>query len=53
MKTLEKAMAKAVNTVVNIETFGWPPVCWGNIYQPPRPQARPKKAEAKPQLHGK
>lgn len=27
MKKLEKAAAKAINTVINIETYGWPPVC--------------------------
>lgn len=53
MKKIEKAMAKAVNTVINIESFGWPPVCHGSIYQPPRPQARPKKAGENSRLRGK
>lgn len=45
MKKLEKAAAKAVNTVINIETFGWPPVCLGSIYQPARPQGKRERKE--------
>ena len=45
MKRLEKAAAKAVNTVINIETFGWPPACVGSIYQPARPQGKRERKE--------
>lgn len=45
MKKLEKAAAKAVNTVINIETYGWPPVCVGSIYQPTRPQGKRERKE--------
>lgn len=45
MKRLEKAAAKAVNTVINIETYGWPPVCMGSIYQPSRPQGKRERKE--------
>lgn len=45
MKKIEKAAAKAVNTVINIETFGWPPVCVGSMYQPARPQGKWERKE--------
>lgn len=45
MKKLEKAAAKAINTVINIETYGWPPVCVGSIYQPTRPQGKRERKE--------
>lgn len=45
MKRLERAAAKAVNTVINIETFGWPPVCLGAVYQPTRPQRKRERKE--------
>lgn len=53
MNKLEKAAAKAVNTVVNIETFGWPPVCLGAVYQPARPQAKPERKADRDQRAGK
>lgn len=53
MNKIEKAAAKAVNTVINIETFGWPPVCIGGIYQPARPQAKPEKKADQEQRAGK
>lgn len=43
MKKIEKAIAKTINTVINLETFGWPPVCAGIMYQPERPKADPRK----------
>lgn len=43
MKKLEKAAVKVINTVIDIETFGWPPVCWGAVYQPQRPTVKPEK----------
>ncbi len=41
MKKLEKLAAKAVNSIIGIETYGWPPVCFGVIYQPSRPEKKP------------
>lgn len=41
MKKLEKLAAKAVNSIIGIETYGWPPVCFGVIYQPSRPAKKP------------
>lgn len=44
MKKIEKLAMKTVNTIIGIETYGWPPVCFGVIYQPPRPKKRPVKS---------
>lgn len=41
MKKFEKMAAKAVNSIIDIETYGWPPVCFGVFYQPERPQVKP------------
>ena len=43
MKKIERAAAKIINKVIDIETYGWPPVCIGAMYQPERPQIQPKK----------
>lgn len=43
MKKIEKAAAKIINKAINIETYGWPPVCLGTFYQPERPQIKPQK----------
>lgn len=43
MKKLEKAAAKVINSVIDIETFGWPPVCIGTVYQPERPKVKPER----------
>lgn len=43
MKKIERAAAKIINKVIDIETYGWPPVCMGSMYQPARPQIKPKK----------
>lgn len=32
MKKIEKAAAKIINKAINIETYGWPPVCMGAMY---------------------
>lgn len=45
MKKLEIIIAKAVNSMINIEAYGWPPVCIGMIYQPERPVAEDKGTE--------
>ncbi len=45
MKKLEKLAAKAVNAIIGIETYGWPPVCFGVIYQPLSPDRKPKKVK--------
>lgn len=37
MKILEKLASKAVNTIIGIEIYGWPPICFGTFYQPKRP----------------
>lgn len=37
MKKLEEMASKAVATLVDLEIYGWPPVCIGMIYQPERP----------------
>lgn len=37
MKKIEKTAAKIINKAINIETYGWPPVCIGTMYQPIRP----------------
>lgn len=44
MKKVEKAMSKFVNRAINLETYGWPPVCMGAIYQPARPTVKPDKS---------
>lgn len=47
MKKLEKAAAKVINSAIDFETFGWPPVCNGVFYQPERPKVKPeRKAKA-------
>ncbi len=43
MKKIEKAAAKIINKVIDIETYGWPPVCIGAMYQPARPNIKPGK----------
>lgn len=43
MKKIEKAAAKIINKAINIETYGWPPVCIGSLYQPARPNIKPDK----------
>ena len=43
MKKIEKAAAKIINKAINIETYGWPPVCIGAMYQPVRPNIKPEK----------
>lgn len=43
MKKIERAAAKIINKVIDIETYGWPPVCIGAMYQPARPQIKPEK----------
>lgn len=43
MKKIERAAAKIINKVIDIETYGWPPVCMGSMYQPARPQIKPEK----------
>lgn len=47
MKKIEKLAVKAVNTIIGIETYGWPPVCFGVIYQPPRPESRAIEVKTK------
>lgn len=42
MKKIEKIAAKAVNKMISIETYGWPPVCIGTFYQPKRPAVKLK-----------
>jgi len=44
MKKLERMVKKAVASIIDIEIYGWPPVCIGMIYQPERPQMKPSKA---------
>lgn len=39
MKKIEKIGAKIVQDIMQTELTGWPPVCWGVIYQPERPVA--------------
>ena len=43
MKKLERMVKKAVTSMIDIEIYGWPPVCIGMIYQPERPQRVAKK----------
>ena len=43
MKKIERAAAKIINKVIDIETYGWPPVCIGAMYQPARPQIKPEE----------
>ena len=43
MKKIEKAAAKIINKAITIETYGWPPVCMGSLYQPVRPNIKPEK----------
>lgn len=38
MKKIEKIASKAVNKLIGIETYGWPPVCIGTFYQAQRPK---------------
>ncbi len=42
MKKLEELAAKAANTIIDIEIYGWPPICFGTFYQPKRPTRKPK-----------
>ena len=37
MNCLERAGKKILSHIVIIEQIGWPPSCWGGIYQPERP----------------
>ena len=43
MKRLEKLVKKTVTSMIDIEIYGWPPVCIGMIYQPERPKKRPEQ----------
>jgi hypothetical protein len=43
MTMLENMVGKAVASLIDIEIYGWPPVCIGMIYQPERPQRVAKK----------
>lgn len=43
MTMLENMVGKAVASLIDIEIYGWPPVCIGMIYQPERPQSVAKK----------
>lgn len=36
-KAIENALSKMVHSIVHSEPFGWPPVCYGTIYQPKMP----------------
>ena len=40
MNKLEKLASKAINTIIGIEIYGWPPVCFGTFYQPKRPETK-------------
>ena len=42
MNKFEKLAAKAVAAIIDIETYGWPPVCFGMFYQPQRPTQKSK-----------
>ena len=42
MQKLERVVKKAVTSMIDIEIYGWPPVCIGMIYQPERPQGKPE-----------
>lgn len=42
MNKLEKLAAKAARAIIDIEIYGWPPVCFGMFYQPQRPTQKPK-----------
>ena len=48
MKKIERAAAKIINKVIDIEPYGWPPVCMGSMYQPARPQTKPEKSLKEP-----
>lgn len=37
MKAKERIMSVFIRSVIKAETFPWPPVCIGVIYQPERP----------------
>ena len=37
MKKLEKMASKVVASLIDNETYEWPPVCIGMLYQPERP----------------
>lgn len=50
MKKIERIAAKIINKVIDIETYGWPPVCMGSMYQPARPQVNPKRGMEKSKL---
>ncbi len=39
MNKLEKMGAKIISQLTSDSEFGWPPDCWGFIYQPERPFA--------------
>ena len=43
MNKIEKLAAIAVTAIIDIETYGWPPVCFGMFYQPQRPTRKPKE----------
>ena len=43
MNKIEKMAAKAVNTIIDIEIYGWPPICFGTFYQPKRPTEQAKE----------
>ncbi len=43
MKKLEENAKKLVKRIIDIEMYGWPPVCFGTIYQPARPSDLEKR----------
>lgn len=50
----KKAVQKLVTGMIKREMLGWPPDCWGAVYQPLRPHTLPPQgAEAadKPQAN--
>lgn len=51
MKKLEKMFKKAVVSMIDIEIYGWPPVCIGMLYQPERPKKKPEKTKVVKSWH--
>lgn len=39
MNNIEKIVKRITTDIANIERFGWPPECYGMLYQPERPTA--------------
>jgi hypothetical protein len=37
MKKLEKLGAKVISQLIEDSQYGWPPLCYGFLYQPERP----------------